>query len=279
MISENIRKNKRKKIVNNIVFLLLCLISFGTIGMGAYNLFKTIYDSKTAGKLYADINSQIFTTDMEQIIQNQNVSYETYTNDTGENISQQENTKNDTEGINWDILLDINDDTKAILYIPRLNVNLPVVLGEDNQYYLSHSIDRNPSSCGTLFFDSRIKGMDDKNLIIYGHNMLNGSMFGSLDRFFENNFIENNSNIYLIMKDKVLTYRIFSVYTTENGSSTYTTRFTNDLNFKNYKKKMYENSTIETDADIDNNSQVLTLSTCYKTGENIRTVVQAQRTD
>lgn len=90
-------------------------------------------------------------------------------------------------------LLTINPDTVGYLEIPDL-LSLPVVQREnDNTFYLNHSFDGGEALEGTLFLDgvNRLSPEDD-SLIVYGHNMKNGTMFGSLSRFEEREFIRSH---------------------------------------------------------------------------------------
>ena len=90
-------------------------------------------------------------------------------------------------------LLSHNPDTVAYLEIPDL-LSLPVVQREnDNEYYLNHGFDGQEAQEGALFMDgvNRLSPEDD-NLIVYGHNMKNGTMFGNLSRFEERDFVRSH---------------------------------------------------------------------------------------
>ena len=89
---------------------------------------------------------------------------------------------------------------------------------------------------------------------------------------------KKHNEIYVFTESNTKTYEVFAVYTTINGSNTYTTRFSNTENFIKYKNNMSAQSNIDFGVDTDNNKRVLTLSTCYSGGDSklIRTVVQAQ---
>lgn len=68
-----------------------------------------------------------------------------------------------------------------------------MVQGNDNDYYLTHTFDKQSSANGCLFEDSRINsGLSSNHVIIYGHNMRNGAMFGKL-KSYENSSFYNGS--------------------------------------------------------------------------------------
>ena len=76
-----------------------------------------------------------------------------------------------------------NPDVVAWIQIPALDISYPVVQGKDNSYYLHHMFDGKENKNGSIFIDYHNQPeFTDSNTIVYGHNMKNGSMFGTLDR-------------------------------------------------------------------------------------------------
>ena len=75
-------------------------------------------------------------------------------------------------------LLSINPEGLGYLYIPSIDVRLPMVQSTDNDFYLTHTFNKTANKNGCLFEDYRITGgLSATNVIIYGHNMHNGRMF------------------------------------------------------------------------------------------------------
>ena len=103
---------------------------------------------------------------------------------------------------------------------------------------------------------------NEKNIIIYGHNRVNGTMFGSLKNTLKKEWYENKDNlvIQLYTKEKVLKYQIFSIYRTESEDYYIKTSFNDD--FDEFVKNLKSRSTIKIDTDIKDVKQILTLSTC-----------------
>lgn len=271
MIADNLRQKSRvRRITNWIIFGVMMCISITVVIFAGKSFFGTIYESKNAGKEYEKLNKKIFIEDPDKIIDN--VSYETLNNNSDGNAK-------DNTSVDWETLIAENDTTKGILYIPGTQIQLPFVQGFDNQFYLHHSIDNSYSTAGTLFMDCSLnQGIFSDNTIIYGHNMRNGTMFGSLGKYLDESYAKEHNEIYVFTESNINTYEVFAVYTTMNGSDTYTTRFSNTENFIKYKKYMAALSNIDFGVDTDNNKRVLTLSTCYSGGDSklIRTVVQVQ---
>lgn len=93
--------------------------------------------------------------------------------------------------IDFGELAQINDDVVAWIDFPGQDISYPVVQGDDNSRYLRWSVNGTRSSSGAIFADYRNEGvMKDGNTIIYGHNMRNGSMFGTLRRYREKEYCE-----------------------------------------------------------------------------------------
>ena len=95
----------------------------------------------------------------------------------------------------------------------------PVVKGTNNSFYLNHCFDKSNNSAGWIFADYRNKfGNTDKNIVIYGHNMRDGSMFGSMLNILNAKWYENeeNTNITLYTDNEKCMYKVFSVYKIEN---------------------------------------------------------------
>ncbi len=108
-----------------------------------------------------------------------------------------------------------NSDVFAWIYIPGTNINYPVVVGKDNDYYL----DRNPykkwNTAGSIFMDYRNRRnlLNNQFTIIYGHNIrTRGTMFNRLLEFKKQSMFEKYQYIYIYTKDAALKYLIFSVY-------------------------------------------------------------------
>jgi sortase B len=108
-------------------------------------------------------------------------------------------------------------NTKIIagIYIPNTIINYLVVKGEDNEFYLSKDINGNEDNHGAIFMDYINKANNsDKNTIIYGHNMKDGTMFTDLCKYKERQFFNENRYIYLCTSKGMTKWEIFSAYVT-----------------------------------------------------------------
>ena len=93
----------------------------------------------------------------------------------------------ENHNINWVKLQEKNSDVYSWIYIPNTNVDYPVVQPGKNlsdDFYLNHNVNRENEFAGAIYTEKQnAKDYSDPVTVLYGHNMLNGSMFKSLHKF------------------------------------------------------------------------------------------------
>ena len=174
-------------------------------------------------------------------------------------------------------LLKQNKDTVGWLIVNNTNITYPVVQTTNNDYYLTHAFNRSKNYAGWVFADYRNKfDGTDQNIIIYGHNTMDGSMFGSLKNILKKEWYTNQDNLEVtLITDKELdTYRVFSIYQIEAEDYYVQTGFKNEESYKKYIETVKSRSIYNFNEDVKAN-QILTLSTCSETGKE-RVVLHAQ---
>ena len=210
--------------------------------------------------------------------------------------------KGDGSAINWDELKKINKEIVGWIQIKDSEIDYPVLWHKSDdspdQYYLNHNYKGDYDSYGTIFLDFRCdKGMDSKNIVLHGHHMNDGSMFaglmeyggteGNLDYYkkhpsiiFDKEPVKDSAG-NTVYRDGV--YKIISVYKTNTLSAhgeffNYMVgNFQNDKDFMNYVYNVRVRSLINCPVDINENDELLTLSTCSYEYTNFRTVVVARK--
>ena len=92
----------------------------------------------------------------------------------------------------------VNPDVIAWIQILALDISYPVVQGKDNAYYLHHLFSGESNINGSIFVDCHNQpDFTDQNTIVYGHNMKNGSMFGTLDKYQDQTLFEQHPEFYI----------------------------------------------------------------------------------
>ena len=181
---------------------------------------------------------------------------------------------------------EINPDIYAWIYIPGTNVDYPVAqsLVGDDSFYLSHNIYGSYQFSGTIYSQSMNRtDFRDPVTVLYGHNMLNGSMFASLHYFEDASFFNEHNTCFVRTKDKLLTYLIYSAYVYDdrhimnsfnfNDEQVLLGYFDSTLNPRTYSGNVRQGVTLDSD------SRVLTLSTCTNGSSNTRYLVQGVLVD
>lgn len=173
-----------------------------------------------------------------------------------------------------DELRNINNEYKFWIKINDTNVNYPVVQGGDNEKYLNTNFNLLESRSGSIFIDYRNDIEKDKNLILYGHNMRDKSMFENINKFKEKeNF--DNGQIRIISEGKEEKYEIFSVFVVNGDFNNLKTSFATEEEFREYVE--YMSSLSLHTRDITQTEKLITLFTCSYEFDNARTVVVAKK--
>lgn len=185
----------------------------------------------------------------------------------------------------FNALLEMNSEAVGFLNIDEL-LALPVVQRKnDNDYYLNHSFEREESSAGTLFLDgSNLLVPKDQNLIIYGHNMKNGTMFHALIGYDELSFLRKYPLVHFDTIYESTVYAPFAVFSAgvEPDSPGYLNfrRFIFDEDeFDGFIRDLRGLSKFSIPLDVRYGDELLLLVTCEYTRENGRFVIalRAQR--
>lgn len=181
--------------------------------------------------------------------------------------------------IDWESLGDYADNVKGWIYFKDPDrINYPIMQAEDNSYYLHRLYNGEKNSCGSIFMNCDNKGgLTDRNTIIYGHNMHNRSMFGSLQNFKNKSYWKDNDGFFIFTPDgKVHAYRIFAVVNAKDGTSDYMYSFASDESFIEYVNRMKGKAVFPTDVKVKASDRIVTLSTCASVGskKGKRVVVQ-----
>ncbi len=173
-----------------------------------------------------------------------------------------------------------NADTFGHIYIPNSQINYPMVHCANNDFYLTHAFDGYPSAVGAIFVDFRnSKNIEDnQNVVIYGHNMFNGSMFCDATKYLENDYFMNPENkIEITTFDGHYTFEVFSAYATSKYDNYFRTGFSSGEEFVKFcydreEKSYYHRENISFSPD----DLIITLSTCILGNDDGRYAIHAK---
>ena len=250
-----------RKIIN-IILVAIIIVCLSIIGYKYYNYNK---DDK--------LNSEI--QDLQPVI---NEASDSDNNSSGENDGQDQSKDGDyVNSANEEQLKSINSDYKMWIQIENTNINYPVVQGSDNDYYLKHNFRKESNISGTVFVESANDIDNDKNIILYGHNMRNGTMFNNITNYKEESFFNEDNKISIIMNNTLYEYEVFSVYVKNVSEVNLAIGFANEDEFINYAYNEADESLYKKDVDFSAEDNLITLVTCSYEFTDARTIVVARR--
>ncbi len=259
-LKENILKQTNNSILKTCGYIIIFIIA----GTFAYIFYDNYHSMKKVETIQKTIKETVKLEDTEAIINE---------------LNKDKDEKNDKLVTNTDVasIYNMNPETVGWLKVNNTNIDYPVVQTTNNEYYLSHNINFEKDNNGWVFMDYRddINILSD-NIILYAHNRYyNGVMFGTLQNTMRKSWYTNPDNQIISFKTlyEDLHYRIFSMYKIE-----LTTDYLQVLYSSNQEKlekfNMLKNRSIyDFGVTLDENSKILTLSTCAD--ENNRYVVHA----
>lgn len=181
--------------------------------------------------------------------------------------------------IDFKKLKQINNQVVGYLKVNGTNIEYPVVKAEDNNYYLKRNLDKKYNNGGWIFADYKNKfDGTDKNIVIYGHNMKDNSMFGSLKNILNEEWYNNEENylISFITEKEEQKYQVFSIYKIKNEDYYINTEFKNNDEFINFTNTLKERSIKNFNIDVLEEDSILTLSTCANNNK-YRVVLHAKK--
>lgn len=248
-----------KKIRFDILFLVVAVICFGIYGVISYNNARL---ARNADEVRARIQETYLPAKTAE--------------DTLAYVSP------------YQSIFDSNEDCIAWLNIPDTNIDYPVMQTPgDEEYYLYRNFFGEDDKNGTLFLDTDCSlAQERSNLLIHGHHMKSGAMFGNLEKYADADFGKEHSKMYLYTHDEMRVYEVLSVflakvYKGKTDKFRYYAYFSFDEQdkFDEYYKHIKKMSLYDTNVVAEYGDEVITLSTCAYHTKNGRFVVVGKRVE
>lgn len=228
-----------KKIVK-IILLAVCL---GVFCFSGYKIYQYLHEEK-ANK---ELNNKLIE---KAVVENKKTNV----------LEEDSQAKNELPiNVDFTALKQENEDIVGWLYSENTQINYPVVQSEDNNYYLRRLINGEYNIAGSLFMDYRNNSnLEDNNTIIYGHNMENDTMFGTLQEYKSQEYYDNHKVLYYFTPEKNYMIQLFAGYTISVESDIY------DLSIIDESKieESIQNSDFKSDVEVRKEDKIMTLSTC-----------------
>lgn len=233
-------------------FVGYCLLALSLCGIffSLYHLGTNAYEYKDSAEKYESLKRQ-FKLPSKQVVSNE-------------------------ETINYHSeLKKINEDYVGWLTVDGTSIDYPVVLGKDNDFYLTRNFYKEEDRAGAIFMDYRNKGNGkDSHTIIYGHNMKDKSMFATLAQVLQDN--ESTNRILYEDPQGTSEWKIFSAYTTKD-TDWMQVEFESEREFHSFIESLMKKSKYSYSLEVLPSDKILTLATCTNRHTDERIVVHAKR--
>lgn len=240
---------------------ILVILALGLVVFAGYNLLGIYTSYQEGNNLYDDYANQFIVTETKEKENNQ--SPESIDSDEDQTILK----------IDFNSLLEINKDVVGWIHSEDTIINYPIVQTNDNEYYLDRMVDGHYNFAGSIFMDYRnSRHFTDLNTIIYGHNMKNDSMFGTLELYKDQDYYEAHPVFNIITPEKSHEIKLIAGLIVSDNSDIYDLPKSNE-ELEELFDWIMSQSTFTTNLTLEEGDKLITLSTCSVEGETVRYVV------
>lgn len=274
--------------MKKVLFILIVILLLVVMAVGGYKIYEGLHAYDVIEKYYDTAEQYIVSvpdTPREEAtaVSQAPESVETEISVPEEaSVLEKEEEPVETAPISIDFSALMKDcpDTIGWLHASDGSVNLPVVQGTDNQYYLTHLPNGNYSSGGSLFLDYlNSADFSDESSFIYGHNMKNGTMLQPILEYQKQAYYDAYPVMYLLTPEQDFKLELFAGVLTPVESDVYTFSFESPESKQTFIDSLVERSTFVPQSIPTAEDRILCLSTCAYDYDNARYVVFAKLTE
>lgn len=244
-------KHRMSERTYNIIRAVALFVAAGVLIYASYSLTTSYLDYKEDEAKYAEINDMF----LQEVTQNK----------------EEDNNKNMgysgavTKWVwDYDAMLKYNDEAKGYIKLDGTRIQYPIVEHSDNEFYLKRGSDKISNGAGSIFIDYRTEGLEGDMCIIYGHNMLDGSMFKDLMSFRDKEFCKKHPTFDIYVGHKHYIYYAFSTFSAKGtDENIYKFGFESESDFGSWINRLYSKSSYRFDCrKPDTSDKIIMCSTC-----------------
>ena len=259
-------QERRRKLIISIILSIILVIAIATFLFSAYKLYTIFSEYHKGDKEYQSILDDVIS--VEEVEQTADAE-----EDNGERVVFQ---------VDFGKLQSINKEVVGwIRFDNPSKISYPIVQAEDNDKYLTQTVEGKKNSSGSIFMDANnTANFSDRNTFIYGHNMKNGSMFGQLRKYKNYDFYKENPYFYIYTPDgKETKYQVYAVCIVEDTSESYHKFYDNDDAYLKYLQYIKSIARYDTGVEVTAQTQLVSLSTCTNVTETQRLLVHGVKVE
>lgn len=284
--SKEFKKNNMFKQINlNFIKISLLFVILSVTLMMSVNLYRNYSDTKKYDDIENDLQKVKLDLDIpENNNHDKDITVIEPNDDDKERVTLTTTTTTTTTIYDvkyekvFEKLKEINNDTVGWLTVNNTKIDYPVVQSTDNDYYLYRDYYKNKNRHGWIYMDYRnnIEDLSD-NTIIFGHNLANQKMFGTLRYVTNQSWYKKSSNQIITFNTTKATmkWQIISIYKIPVTNDYLVANFASSEDKLNFLDMITQRSIYDFNATYDENTKIITLSTCSN-GSKDRLVVHAK---
>lgn len=160
--------------------------------------------------------------------------------------------------VDFEKLQAINPDIKGWIYIPGTNIDYPILIGDQDEEYLSKDFNGNYLYAGSIFAFSGTDLQNDMHVRLYGHNMISKQMFGDLTNFRSQSYADQHNKMYIYLPGRTKIFTIISAFGCRYNDVIFTQLYTDHGTLEN---ELIDRSVIH-ETPPSGEGQIYTLATC-----------------
>lgn len=284
--SKEFKKNNMFKQINlNFIKISLLFVILSVTLMMSVNLYRNYSDTKKYDDIENDLQKIKLDLDIpENNNHDKDITFIEPNDDDKERVTLTTTTTTTTTIYDvkyekvFEKLKEINNDTVGWLTVNNTKIDYPVVQSTDNDYYLYRDYYKNKNRHGWIYMDYRnnIEDLSD-NTIIFGHNLANQKMFGTLRYVTNPSWYKKSSNQIITFNTTKanMKWQIISIYKIPVTNDYLVANFASSEDKLNFLDMITQRSIYNFNATYDENTKIITLSTCSN-GSKDRLVVHAK---
>ena len=182
--------------------------------------------------------------------------------------------------IDFESLWEVNEDAYAWIQIPGTVIDYPILQSatEEDDYYLNTTIDGKKGYPGSIYTEKyNSTAFTDPVTVVYGHDMIEGTMFTDLHKYEDKEFFDSYPYIYIYLPDRTLKYQIFAAVRFDDRYILGNYNFLEAEDFQNYLDELRSSidGNVNPDVEVTQQSSILSLSTCIADAPENRWLVNA----
>ena len=166
--------------------------------------------------------------------------------------------------IDFAALKQINPDIVGWIYIPDTNIDYPILMGENDSFYLNYDYRKYYSELGSIFSYAGSDFVKDEHICLFGHNIFTQQMFGGLKNYYDSDYASSHSKLYIYTPDRTKECGLYSAFEcryTDEIFEVGTNTDDSDTGLKDLKAALNDRNILSIEQPQKNN-QIFTLSTC-----------------